>query len=98
MYKRLSVLILLCCLLGCDLAEDTQNTAQDGAVGAVKQIDKSKVLSDLTQVTGELQTYHMQHEKYPDSLDELKLKLYHPEDLDYDPKTGQVHSKTYPKL
>lgn len=102
MLKRLILLVGLSLsmgfLAGCDVVEETQDTARQGAMDTIKQVDRSRVLSDLTLVTGALNTYHAQNEKYPETLDELNLKLYHPEDLEYDPKTGQVHSKTFPKL
>ena len=88
-------LMLLSVLVAC---EETQDTVKDGVNTGVGQIDKAKVLSDLTLVTSSLQEYHLQNQKNPESIDELKLKLYHPEDLVYDAKTGTVRSKSYPNL
>ncbi len=92
--------IMLCLLLFSVLVacEESQETVKDGVKTGVGQIDKAKVFSDLTLVTGTLQEYHLQNQKNPESLEELKLKLYHPEDLVYDAKTGTVRSKTYPNL
>jgi len=88
-------LMLLSVLVAC---EETQDTVKDGVNTGVGQIDKAKVLSVLTLVTSSLQEYHLQNQKNPESIDELKLKLYHPEDLVYDAKTGTVRSKSYPNL
>jgi len=103
MKKRVLVFILpmlfINCLSACDLAKETSDTAKDGAKDVVQQIDRSKALGDLTTITAALNTYGMQHDgAFPASLEELKLNLYYPDDLVYDPKTGKVHSKTYPNL
>lgn len=94
--------IMLCFLLSSLLVacDQTQETIKDGTSTAIGQIDRSKVLSDLTLVTSSLQEYHLQNQKNPDNLEALKLesKLYHPEDLIYDAKTGTVKSKTFPNL
>lgn len=102
--KKIFVLLLIHTmffsgLTSCKLAKDTSDTAKEGAKTMVQQIDRSKALGDLTTATAALNSYGMQNDgAFPASLDELKLDLYYPEDLVYDPKTGKVHSKTYPNL
>lgn len=88
-------LLMTSLVVGCD---QSQQTVKDGTSTAIGQIDRSKVLSDLTLVTSTLQEYHLQNQKNPESLEELKLELYFPEDLVYDAKTGTVRSKTFPNL
>lgn len=96
-YALLSCL-LLSGLTACDMFKDSQDTVKEGANTTIQQIDRARVLSDLTSITAALQSYRLQYEKYPASLDELKLQLNHPEDLVYDPEKGQVRSKTFPDL
>lgn len=97
MIRRILLFGLLCGLSACN---QTQDAAKKGAVGVVKTApDRAKAMGDLTAVTGALQTYYVQNNStYPASLDELKLNLYNPADLVYDPKTGKVHSKAFPNL
>ena len=93
------LILLVCFSSGCDGLKESQETTADGAKRMVQQIDRSKALSDLTLLTASLQSYHLQHGKYPASLKELDLKaVHHPEDLDYDPETGALRSKSYPEL
>lgn len=94
----LTALGLTLSLAACDTVKDSQETLQDGAGAAVGQINKSQVLSDLTQVTAAIQGYYVQNNKYPAQIGDLQLKLYHPSDLSYDAATGKVRSKTYPDL
>lgn len=100
MKKGLILLLVgLSLLVSCKTAQDTENTMKKGAGDMVRQIDRSKALSDLTTATAALNAYSAQNDgKFPASLDELKLNLYYPEDMNYDPQTGKVHSKTYPNL
>lgn len=100
---RLSQWVLLACVpllmaSSCSLIQDTRNDAQDAAGDTVGQITRSSAMSDLTQTTAALQEYYVLEGKYPASLDDLKLELYHPEDLLYDAKTGKLRSKTFPDL
>ena len=94
------LLILGLCITGLFLSgcRNESETLKKGASDTVKQIDRSKALSDLTQVTGVLHSYYAEHQSYPSSIKELKLNLYYPNDLDYEPATGKIRSKTYPDL
>ena len=96
----LSVMILLSStLFACKPAQEAQDTVKNGLKATTDQIDKAKVLSDLTLVTGAMISYQMQNDgKNPASIKDLKLDLNYPQDLEYDPKTGQVRSKTFPDL
>ncbi|MBF2054356.1 MAG: hypothetical protein IGS03_12965 [Candidatus Sericytochromatia bacterium] len=93
------LIVLICFSSGCEMAQESQETVAEGAKRTVQQIDRSKALSDLTLLTAALQSYHLQHGKYPAKLQDLDLKaVHHPEDLDYDPETGTLRSKSYPEL
>ena len=96
--KRFWILLLLMGLAACKPAEEARDTIKDGTMTTLKQPDRARALQDLTNATAALQTYYLTNGKYPASLDELKLQLYNPGDLSYDPKTGKVHSKAYPQL
>lgn len=93
-----TLFVLLLGLSGCSLVKETRNDAQSAAGDTVGQISRSQAMSDLTQTTAALQQYYVQENKYPETLEKLKLELYHPEDLDYDATTGKLRSKTYPDL
>lgn len=69
-----------------------------GLVACQPKPPKKDVLSDLTSLTGALQTYYLENGKNPASITELKLELKHPEDINYDPAKGVVRSKSYPDL
>lgn len=92
------LMILISGTSGCSLIKETRNDAQNAAGDTVGQITRSQSMSDLTQTTAALQQYYVQENKYPETLGDLKLELYHPEDLAYDPKTGKLRSKTFPDL
>lgn len=96
--KRILILLLLTVLGACKPAEEARDITSEAARTAVGQIDRSKVLSDLTSITAAMGGYYLQNNAYPAKLEDLKLKLYHPEDIIYDPKTGKVRSKTFPDL
>ncbi len=99
-YRHFLVLLSLGTMMttGCSLIQETRNAGQDAAGNTVKEITRSTAMSDLTQTTAALQEYYVLEGKYPEDLAQLKLELYHPEDLDYDPKTGKLRSKTFPDL
>ena len=90
--------ILLSGLSGCSLIKETRNDAQNAAGDTVGQVSRSQAMSDLTQTTAALQQYYVQENKYPETLEKLKLELYHPNDLSYDATTGTLRSKTFPDL
>lgn len=97
--KRIWMLILLAMLSAPLVAcKPTTNGEMQTETPANGKIDRSNVLSDLTSATAELQSYYLQYNKYPDKLTDLKIKLYHPNDLVYDAKKGQVRSKSFPDL
>jgi hypothetical protein len=93
-----ALIILISGAGGCSLIKETRNDAQSAAGDTVGQITRSQAMSDLTQTTAALQQYYVQENKYPETLSDLKLELYHPKDLDYDAKTGKLRSKTFPDL
>jgi hypothetical protein len=93
-----ALIILLSGASGCSLIKETRNDAQNAAGDTVGQVSRSQAMSDLTQTTAALQQYYVQENKYPETLADLKLELYHPEDLSYDAKTGKLRSKTFPDL
>ena len=90
------VFISLSLVSGCQWINALQKdkSAENGAPSP----NRSRAMSDLTQTTAALQEYYVMEGKFPDSLSDLKLELYHPDDLAYDPKTGKLRSKTYPEL
>jgi len=99
MSKVLISCVMLGLLLGCEPAQEARDTVEDGAKKTIEQIDRSKALSDLTLLTAEIQTYHLENSKYPAKLSDLDLKAVHyPDDLEYNPETGEVRSKSFPNL
>lgn len=96
--KRFWLVLLVLGLTACKAAEEAHDTIKDGAINTVKAPDRARAVGDLTIAFGAIQTYYTQNNKYPATLEELKLNLYNPADLVYDPKTGKVHSKSFPNL
>jgi hypothetical protein len=60
--------------------------------------DRVRVQVDLSTLRAALQAYRAEHSAWPRSLDELSLegRLNYPADLEYDPASGAVRSRTYP--
>ena len=96
--KLLLIPCLLLCVSACKPAEEAHTIIKEGAATGVAQMDRARVLSDLTHVTAALATWKLEHESYPATLSELGLKLNYPDDLTYDAQTGKVRSKTFPNL
>lgn len=97
--KHLLILALLFGFSSCQAAQEAEDTAKKGAVDTVTAPNRARALQDLTTATSAIQTYAAQNNNtYPPTLEELKLNLNNPADMSYDPKTGKVHSKSYPNL
>jgi hypothetical protein len=58
--------------------------------------DQARIQLDLAAVRAEVLKRQQMSGSYPASIDELGLKLFHPEDLEYDASNGTVKSRTYP--
>jgi hypothetical protein len=87
-------------LLGCPerKAEPTLSPAPSEAPMDLDKPAQARVQLDLANArAGVLQRQQIEG-SYPQSLDQLGIKFFHPEDLIYDATTGTVHSRTYPSL
>lgn len=84
--------------MGCNPVKEAREDLKTGARTTVQQIDRTQILSDLTQARQAIQSWQSQHESFPPDLAALQLKLQHPQDLEYEASTGKISSKTYPKL
>lgn len=75
--------------------------ARDGSLAReiTSTPDRARVQLDLATVRGALQLHRGERGGWPATLDELPVQgLHYPADLDYDPSTGRVTSRTYPGL
>lgn len=59
--------------------------------------DEAKVQLDLAAARAAIAQKQQLEGRAPGSLAELGVKLYFPGDLNYDPTTGKVSSRTYPQ-
>ncbi len=60
--------------------------------------DEAKVQLDLAAARTAIAQKQQIEGAAPPDLSSLGVKLYFPADLDYDPKTGRVSSRTYPQF
>jgi hypothetical protein len=78
-----------------------QPLAQDGTTArAITSVpDRVKVQLDLAAARKEVQAWRADRGSWPGSLAEVGIAdLSYPADLDYDPATGAVTSRTYPSF
>ena len=59
---------------------------------------RARVELDLAAVRSAISKHQQIEGSNPASIDQLGVKLFHPNDLEYDPSTATVKSKTYPML
>jgi hypothetical protein len=60
--------------------------------------DETRVKLDLVAIRAEVSRRKESGSPPPASVAELGIRLHFPADIDYDPRTGEVHSKTYPRF
>lgn len=100
--KRL-VLLCLLALLACKkeapppIPARTTPMAPNQPMGIDKP-DRARVEIDLANARAAVRTIYGINNAFPKSISELNVRFSYPTDLDYDPASGMVHSKTYPSL
>jgi len=90
--------VLVLAVPACKETKEAQEIIKDGTKTIVTQPDRTRMLTDLAAVKPAIQAFQAQNDRFPDSLDELNIKLNFPKDLTYDSGTGEVKSKTFPNL
>ena len=60
--------------------------------------DQARIQLDLASARAEILKHQQMNGSYPPSLAALGVKLFHPNDISYDPSTGTVTSRTYPQF
>jgi hypothetical protein len=62
--------------------------------------DRARVKADIAQIRSLILQYQRLNEgKNPASISDLPIeRVFYPNDVDYNPETGEVHSKTYPEM
>jgi len=97
----LSVVFILTAF-GCknsrDAAIETKTVVKDYANGLAKVPSKTTAVTELASLRQALNIYKVGHEKYPENLSDLPVKIENPDDYEYDSQTGKVKSKHYPNL
>jgi hypothetical protein len=58
--------------------------------------DQARIQLDLAAVRAAIQRLQQTGAPCPETIEELGVKLNYPSDLEYDPTTASVTSKTYP--
>jgi hypothetical protein len=82
-----------------DLAEEDENFVAEYGKTMITSYTKGKQAGktgNLSAVKKTIAAFHATHERYPESLDEIKPMFGSPMDLsiyDYDPSTGEVSLK-----
>ena len=92
----LSLLLLNGIPMGCSKArEELEETVEPVMVIP----ERTKVKVDLISIRQAIEFYKIDHEgNPPQSLKELKLTLYYPDEYEYNPGSGKVKSKNYPSM
>ena len=92
------VLLFLGCSKGKEAASETKQIVKGYAKSVLNAPSKAKVVSDLSALRQTVQEYRVEHSAFPSSLNDLNVKLYYPNEYNYNPNTGEVKSKKYPNL
>lgn len=93
----LVVFILVICLsFSCKRGDKTKIVIERSTAEKIELPEKLKVTNDLKTIRDGIVVYQNAHDKFPSSLDELKLNLNYPGEYEYDPVAGVVKSKSYP--
>ena len=101
---RLSICFLLLFAIGCPAKESTppppveRTTPIANAPMNLEKPDRAKVELDLAAARDSINKWKQIEGSNPPSLNALELRYHYPSDLEYDPATGTVKSKTYPML
>jgi len=103
--KRLLIFLSFIFVLlnfGCKKAKDavieTKTVTKEYAKGVAAVPGKTRAVTELASLREAIKMYKVENEKYPEKLSDLPLKVMKPEDYEYNPETGQIKSKYYPKL
>jgi len=94
----LFILLFFGCSKGKEAANETKTIVKGYAKSVLNAPSKAKVVSDLSVLRRTVQEYKLEHSVFPSSLDELHLKLYYPDEYDYNPNSGEIKSEKYPNL
>ena len=82
-----------------DFVEENENLVEQYGETMITAYTKGKqggITGNLSAVQKTVEAFHATHERYPESLDEIKPMFGKPMDLsiyDYDPNTGKVSLK-----
>lgn len=94
----ISFLISFGCKKVKDATIETKTVTKEYAKGVAAVPGKAKTVAALTEIRHALNMYRVENEKYPEKLSDLPLKVINPEQYEYNPETGKIKSKYYPKL
>ncbi len=104
MMKKYFIILALFALLfsGCSKGKEATSETKQIVKGYAKSVlnapSKAKIVSDLSALRQAIQTYRVEHSAFPASLSNLSVKLYYPNEYNYNANTGEVKSKKYPNL
>jgi len=94
----LFILLFSGCSKGKEAASETKTIVKGYAKSVLNAPSRAKIVSDLSTLRRTVQEYKVEHSAFPSSLGELHLKLYYPNEYNYNANTGEVKSKKYPNL
>lgn len=94
----LFILLFFGCSKGKEAASETKQIVKGYAKSVLNAPSKAKIVSDLSALRQAIQAYRVEHSAFPASLSDLSVKLYYPNEYNYNPNTGEVKSKKYPNL
>ena len=97
--RYLTAVAVALALSGCPERKVASN--EPAPANAPLNLDKpeqARIELDLAAARNAIKQQQQIEGKTPASLDQLGVKLFHPDDLEYDASTGTVKSRTYPNL
>jgi hypothetical protein len=94
----ISVLVSFGCKKAKDAAIETKTVTKEYAKGVTKVPSKTRALTELASLRQAIKMYKVGNEKFPDSLSVLSIKVKDINEYEYNPETGKVKSRFYPKL
>jgi hypothetical protein len=94
----ISVLVSFGCKKVKDATIETKTVTKEYTKGVAAVPGKARTVAALAEIRHAINMYRVEKGKYPERLSDLPLKVTNPEHFEYNPKTGKIKSKYYPKL
>jgi len=92
------VLVTLGCKKAKDAVIETKTITKEYAKGLTRAPGKTRAVTELASLRQAINMYKVENGKFPESLSDLSIKIENIKEYEYNPETGKVNSRHYPKL